>query len=54
MWDVGRTREKLVNHEPKASDLQAMPFISQIHMFHKIYIDTFQKMNNQKPLKRFS
>ena len=22
-WDVGRTREKLVNHEPKASDLQA-------------------------------
>ena len=21
--DVGRTREKLVNHEPKASDLQA-------------------------------
>ena len=31
-WDVGRTREKLVklvNHEPKASDLQAFLMFSQ-------------------------
>ena len=29
MWDVGRALEKLVNHEPKASDLQAFPVFSQ-------------------------
>ena len=27
--DVGRTREKLVNHEPQASDLQAFRVFSQ-------------------------
>ena len=28
-WDVGRTREKLVHHEPKASDVQAFLVFSQ-------------------------
>ena len=28
-WDVERTLKKLVNHEPKASDLQAFLVFSQ-------------------------
>ena len=38
--DVGRTREKLVNHEPKASDLQAFHagklIESVVYCFYKI------------------
>ena len=29
MWDVGRTREEIVSHKPKANDLQAFRVLIQ-------------------------